>query len=78
MEVDYIRRKPLITVTVEVEVGGEGFLVPVWVCVSVLTCASVHALPRASVNSYFSTCMLFFTDHTFPVTVKKKKKGKME
>ena len=24
MEGDYIRRKPLITVTVEVEVGGEG------------------------------------------------------
>lgn len=24
MEVDYIRRKPLITVTVEAEVGGEG------------------------------------------------------
>lgn len=28
MEADYIRRKPLITVTVEVEVGGEGFLIP--------------------------------------------------
>ena len=46
MEVDYIRRKPLITVTVEVEVGGEGlrgFLVPecslrAWICVSRVHC----------------------------------------
>lgn len=54
MEVDYIRRKLLITVTVEVEVGGEGFLtVRVQVYVSLLRCSHCH------MSQWIQTCMLF-------------------
>ena len=84
VDVDYIRRKPLITVTVEVEVGGEVFLVPeyniecVWVWVFVTKCVNIRALPRASVHSYFSTCMLFLQIFFFKSVLRKMLLGGVE
>lgn len=68
MEADYIRRKPLITVTVEAEVGGEEFLIPqdtVCVSASVLMCVPCH-VPQCL---DFSTCPLFWL-------IGQKKKGR--
>lgn len=65
MEVDYIRRKPLITVKVEVVVGGEEVPDPreQYVSVGLCFCIDVYVLPHASANVHF--CCFYQSSHCY-------------